>query len=87
MREGVLRLLKQDIVPMLYLRTEEGSKYTSYALNKRHAKIALCIRDKQNPNVFIDENTVIFVAIHELAHIMTESVGHKKNFGITWPFY
>ena len=29
--------------------------------------------------MFIDENTIIF-GIHELAHIMTESVGHKKEF-------
>lgn len=77
-REGVLRI-KTRYNPNTLSETEDGSKYTSYSLNKGE-KIALCIRDKQNPNVFIDENTIIFVAIHELAHIMTESVGHKKEF-------
>lgn len=77
-REGVLRL-KTRYNPNALSETEQGSKYTSYSLNKGE-KIALCIREKENPNVFIDENTIIFVAIHELAHIMTESVGHKKEF-------
>ena len=28
----------------------------------------------------IDENTLTFVAIHELAHIMTKSIGHGDDF-------
>ena len=54
------------------------SEYTSYSLNKGE-KIAMCIRNKKN-NQFIDSNTIMFVAIHELAHVMTESIGHKKEF-------
>ena len=52
---------------------------TSYSLNKGE-KIALCIRKKGDNLTFENENTVIFVAIHELSHIMTESVGHEKEF-------
>ena len=29
---------------------------------------------------FIDMNTIIFVSIHELAHIMSVSTGHTKEF-------
>jgi len=54
------------------------SEYTSYSLNKGE-KIAMCIRSKKT-NDFIDENTIMFVAIHEMAHIMTKSIGHKPEF-------
>jgi hypothetical protein len=28
----------------------------------------------------IDENTVMFVILHEMAHLMTESIGHLPEF-------
>ena len=27
---------------------------------------------------------MMFVAIHELAHVMTKSIGHTEEFGIIW---
>lgn len=56
------------------------SKLTAYSENKGE-KIAFCLnRKKNNNNELIDEHTLTFVAIHELAHIMTKSVGHKQEF-------
>lgn len=56
------------------------SKLTAYSENKGE-KIAFCLnRKKNNNNVLIDEHTLTFVAIHELAHIMTKSIGHKQEF-------
>lgn len=77
-RDGIDRL-KERYNPYRLTETEENSKYTSYSLNKGE-KIALCIRKKDDHLTFENENTVIFVAIHELSHIMTESVGHEKEF-------
>jgi len=77
-RDGIDRL-KDRYNPHKLTETEENSKYTSYSLNKGE-KIALCIRKKEDNLKFENENTVIFVAIHELSHIMTESVGHEKEF-------
>jgi hypothetical protein len=60
----------------------EGSAdngYTSYSVNKGE-KIVFCMRQKNEMEELMDMNTMIFVAIHELAHIMTESVGHTKEF-------
>ena len=34
----------------------------------------------------IDENTLTFLAVHELAHVMTESVGHTKEFWQNFKF-
>lgn len=61
--------------------TEAGknNKYTSYSVNKGE-KIVFCIRQKNNTEDLVDINTVTFVAIHELAHIMTKSVGHTEEF-------
>jgi len=52
---------------------------TSYSINKGE-QIVLCVRNKQNPLELSDVNTIVFVAIHELAHVMTISIGHKPEF-------
>jgi len=52
---------------------------TSYSENKGE-KIVVCLRDKAPPYPFVEENTVMFVLIHELAHLMTSSVGHTPEF-------
>lgn len=51
--------------------------YTSYSVNKGE-KIVLCIR--QTDNSFVDENVIVYVAVHELAHLMTAEVGHTASF-------
>ena len=57
----------------------KGSQYTSYSVNKGE-KIVFCIRQKDTNESLVEENTITFVAIHELAHIMTKSVGHTPEF-------
>ena len=57
----------------------KSSQYTSYSVNKGE-KIVFCIRQKDEKESFVDMNTITFVSIHELAHIMTKSVGHTDEF-------
>lgn len=57
--------------------TIPGSKYSSYSVNKGE-KIAMCLRHKGN--IFMEWNTIIFVAIHEIAHIMTVEEQHPPIF-------
>ena len=52
---------------------------TSYSENKGE-KIVVCLRDKRHPYPFVDENTVMFVILHEVAHLMTTSTGHTPEF-------
>lgn len=61
--------------------TEAGknNQYTSYSVNKGE-KLVFCIRQKDETESLVDENTLTFVSIHELAHIMTKSVGHTTEF-------
>jgi hypothetical protein len=55
-----------------------GGRHTSYTVNKGE-HIYMCLRSKQSLN-FEDDNVVMFVAIHELAHVMTRTIGHKHDF-------
>lgn len=64
--------------PRTLSETLPGSKYTSYSVNKGE-KISICLR-KEKDNSFIDDNTILFVVIHELAHVMTPEVGHTPLF-------
>ena len=56
---------------------------TSFTLGKR--AIVLCLK-KNNNKELIDENTAFFVLLHEVAHIMTVSVGHTKDFWENFKF-
>lgn len=55
-----------------------GSMYVAYSVNKGD-ELSICIREKDTEK-FIDNNIIIFVAIHELAHIMTKETGHTPMF-------
>jgi hypothetical protein len=60
-------------------QTSEGdpdTAYTSYTVHK--ARIVLCLRQKGG--AFVPKNVIMYVAIHELAHIMTPQLGHKPEF-------
>jgi predicted metal-dependent hydrolase len=59
------------------------SGYTSYSVNKGE-KIILCIRQKDKS--FVDKNTILYVAIHELGHLMTEEIGHTDMFWKNFKF-
>lgn len=78
-KENVKRL-KQNFNPKTIMETLPTSSYTAYSENKGE-KVAFCLnKDKQDNDNLIDENTLTFVAIHELSHVMTKSIGHKSEF-------
>ena len=76
--EDVQRLV-QKFNPTKISETLPNSEYTAYSENKGE-KIAFCLNKEKNGNDLIDINTLTFVALHELAHIMTVSEGHKQIF-------
>ena len=55
------------------------SKFTAYSENKGQ-KLAFCLNKTKKGDDPIDLNTLTFVAIHELAHIVTKSRGHTEEF-------
>ncbi len=59
--------------------SSKNSKYTSYSVNKGE-KIVFCIRSRDDKEKLVDPNVLMFVALHELAHVMTKSIGHTEEF-------
>jgi len=48
--------------------------------------IRLVLNKEKDGNNLIDPNTLMFVAIHELSHIATKSIGHKDEFWENFKF-
>ena len=67
--------------PKTVMETLPTSSFTAYSENKGQ-KIAFCLspKKKHGEETLIDEHTLMFVAIHELAHVATVSIGHKTDF-------
>ena len=61
------------------------SEYTAYSENKGE-NMAFCVNVKKNGERLIDQNTLTFVALHELGHVMSESVGHTPEFWQNFKF-
>lgn len=61
------------------------SELTAYSENKGE-KLAFCLNTTKNGDKLIDIETLTFVALHELSHIMTKSVGHKQEFWQNFKF-
>ena len=71
--------LVEGFNPKKISETLPTSELTAYSENKGE-KLAFCLNTTKEGNRLIDLNTLTFVALHELSHIMTESVGHKQEF-------
>ena len=80
----IQRLVK-NFNPHRIVETLPTSEYTAYSEGKG-AKLAFCLRKHKNEMKLIDINTLTFVALHELTHLMTESIGHKQEFWTNFKF-
>lgn len=76
--EDVKRMFK-NFNPKKIMETLPTSEHTAYSEDKGK-KIAFCLRKKKTEPELIDINTLTFVAIHELSHLMTPTIGHKTDF-------
>jgi len=84
-KDNVKRLVKK-FNPKKIVETLPTSEYTAYSENKGQ-KIAFCLnKEKKDDNHLIDENTLMFVALHEMAHVASESIGHNKEFWDNFKF-
>ena len=83
-RENVKRLV-QKFDPKRVYEILPTSEYTAYSENKGE-KLAFCVTKAKDGNDLIDENTLMFVAIHELAHIMSKKIGHGTEFWQNFKF-
>jgi hypothetical protein len=77
-KDPMLKVIKETIIPLhekvYQVDFYEGNK--SYTINKK--KIYLCLKDENNE--YYDFNMLIYVAIHELSHVLCDEIGHTPKF-------
>jgi len=79
--DEIIVLLRENFNPNVLKEGPEGTgKTTSYSINKGE-EIILCLRNK---NKLMDINIMMYVAIHELAHLGNRTVGHDASFWETF---
>ena len=77
--EPHFKRLVEGYNPSRIVETLPTSEHTAYSENKGE-KIAFCLQEYKGKKKMIDENTLFFVAMHEMAHIATVSIGHTPEF-------
>ena len=75
--------LQKNYDPNSLSESSVDSEYTSYTVNKGE-RVILCLRNTDSS--IIDKNTLMYVYIHELAHIMTKKIGHIDEFWENFKF-
>lgn len=74
LKQFMERLPRVTVSEKTFIKT---SRLSSYTLNKE--EVALCLRQNQNGSLY-DINTLMYVTIHEYAHVMSDSYGHDGEF-------
>jgi hypothetical protein len=65
--------------PNRFLESTPDAEHTSYSVNKGE-EVHFCLRQRDGTESLVDENVMMFVAIHEMAHMITKSIGHDAEF-------
>jgi hypothetical protein len=78
-------LLNKRYDNVIIKENTEKNNYTSYSVNKGE-EIVFCIRSKQN-NQIHDINLLMYVALHEFAHVACPEIGHTPLFQKIFKFF
>ncbi len=78
-----VKLMNSRFQPERVKETGMNETGTSYTINK--SDLHLCLRDKKS-NDLHGINILMFVSIHELAHVMSSSYGHNEEFSKNFIF-
>ena len=77
-----VKQLKQNFKPDPSRISEStpDAEHTSYSVNKGES-VHFCLRQRQGNNEsLVKENIMVFVALHEMAHMVTPTIGHGPDF-------
>ena len=77
MKPAIERLCKFN--PNNISQNVKKTSSTSYSINKGE-HIVLCLRSRDGQNRVHEINTIMYVVLHELAHVMSVSIGHTEEF-------
>ena len=70
--------IKNKFDYIIFRESTDNSKFTSYSINKGE-EIVFCLRSKED-NKLHDVNELMYVAIHEIAHVGCPEIGHTPLF-------
>ena len=71
--------LSRNLTESTKIYENDGSEgFTSYSVNKGE-ELVFCLKSKKTKKLH-SLNLIMYVALHELAHTMSKSIGHTKEF-------
>ena len=77
--EPYILQLNSRIKNVIIMESTTNSVYTSYSVNKGE-QIVFCIRSKKIRNQFHKLNLIMYVVLHEIAHVACPEFGHTELF-------
>jgi predicted metal-dependent hydrolase len=78
-KKEVKRLINNWSGVIRQLKVKYKSESIAYSVNKGE-RIHICLTDPNTGELIKDKNTMFFVLLHELAHVMTKEYSHNQNF-------
>lgn len=73
-----VKMIKKRLPDSKIKESSANSEYTSYSINKGE-ELVFCLRSKVD-NKLHDINDIMYVAVHEIAHIGCPEIGHTPLF-------
>lgn len=73
-----IKTIQKRLPNSIIKESSSNSEYTSYSINKGE-ELVFCLRSKKT-NELHDLNDIMYVAIHEIAHIGCPEIGHTNLF-------
>ena len=77
-KNSIEKFLNRTRIINIKERPEHETDYTSYTINKGDM-LVFCLRSSYLQNIH-DNNTIMYVVIHELAHVFSDGYGHGQEF-------
>lgn len=65
--------------PKRFLESTPSAEHTSYSVNKGES-VHFCLRQRDGTEKLVALDVMVFVALHEMSHMITKSIGHDKEF-------
>ncbi len=73
-----IKMIQKKLPDSIIKESSAKSEFTSYSVNKGE-ELVFCLRSKKN-NKLHDINDLMYVAVHEIAHIGCPEIGHTPLF-------
>jgi len=82
--KSVTKNIQKRFDPSNISEGSNESQYTSYTIDKGE-QMVFCLRDKDTSKLH-ELNLLMYVSIHELAHVGCDSIGHNEEFQRNFDF-